>query len=68
AVFLIGLTYGWRLGGVTVALYLLEGALGLPVFSGGKGGTDCLHGTNSRLSSWIFSGGHSLWVVCGTRI
>ena len=38
AVFLIGLTYGWRLGGVTVALYLLEGALGLPVFSGGKGG------------------------------
>ena len=38
AVFLIGLTYGWRLGGVTVALYLLEGALGLPVFAGGKGG------------------------------
>ena len=34
AVFLIGLTYGWRLGGITVALYLLEGALGLPVFSG----------------------------------
>ena len=33
AVFLIGLTYGWRLGGVTVALYLLEGAIGLPVFS-----------------------------------
>ena len=38
AVFLIGLTYGWRLGGITVALYLIEGALGLPVFSGGKGG------------------------------
>ena len=38
AVILIGLTYGWRLGGITVALYLLEGALGLPVFSGGKGG------------------------------
>ena len=38
AVFLIGLTYGWRLGGITVSLYLLEGALGLPVFSGGKGG------------------------------
>jgi biotin transport system substrate-specific component len=29
AVFLIGLTYGLRLGGITVALYLLEGALGL---------------------------------------
>ena len=38
AVFLIGLTYGWRLGGVTVVIYLLEGALGLPVFSGGKPG------------------------------
>ncbi|MDC0246223.1 biotin transporter BioY [Deltaproteobacteria bacterium] len=38
AVFLIGLTYGWRLGGITVLLYLLEGAIGLPVFSGGKGG------------------------------
>ena len=37
AVFLIGLTYGWRLGGVTVALYLLEGALGLPVFLVEKG-------------------------------
>ena len=38
AVFLIGLSFGWRLGGITVALYLLEGALGLPVFAGGKGG------------------------------
>ena len=38
AVILIGLTYGWRLGGITVALYLVEGAIGLPVFAGGKGG------------------------------
>ena len=38
AVFLIGLSFGWRLGGITVALYLLEGALGFPVFAGGKGG------------------------------
>ena len=36
AVFLIGLTYGWRLGGITIVLYLAEGALGLPVFAGGK--------------------------------
>ena len=34
AVILIGLTYGWRLGGITVALYLVEGAIGLPVFAG----------------------------------
>lgn len=32
-VLLIGATYGWRLGSATVALYLLEGALGLPVFA-----------------------------------
>ena len=38
AVILIGLTYGWRLAGITVALYLVEGAIGLPVFAGGKGG------------------------------
>ncbi len=44
AVFLIGLTYGWRLGGLTVALYLLEGAIGLPVFHGGKGGMIVLMG------------------------
>ena len=33
-VLVIGAAYGWRLGGATVALYLLEGALGLPVFAG----------------------------------
>ena len=37
AVFLIGLTYGWRLGGITVSIYLLEGAIGLPVFAKGGG-------------------------------
>ncbi len=34
AIMLIGACYGWRLGLATVALYLVEGALGLPVFSG----------------------------------
>lgn len=33
-VLVIGLAYGWRLGAATVALYLLEGVLGLPVFAG----------------------------------
>ncbi len=32
-VLVIGATYGWRLGGATVLLYLAEGAMGLPVFS-----------------------------------
>lgn len=33
-VLVIGMAYGSRLGAATVALYLLEGALGLPVFAG----------------------------------
>jgi biotin transport system substrate-specific component len=33
-VLVLGAAYGWRLGGATVALYLLEGAAGLPVFAG----------------------------------
>ena len=37
AVLLIGITYGSRLGAATVALYLAEGAAGLPVFAGGGG-------------------------------
>ncbi|MFA7428676.1 MAG: biotin transporter BioY [Rhodospirillaceae bacterium] len=31
---LIGASFGWRLGLATVALYLAEGAVGLPVFAG----------------------------------
>ena len=34
AVLTIGMAFGWRLGGATILLYLLEGALGLPVFAG----------------------------------
>jgi len=33
-VLVIGMAYGTRLGVATIALYLLEGALGLPVFAG----------------------------------
>ena len=34
AVLVIGMAYGPRLGGATVAFYLLQGALGLPIFAG----------------------------------
>ena len=37
AVLVIGMAYGRALGGLTVGLYLFEGALGLPVFAGGGG-------------------------------
>ena len=36
-IFLIGMTYGVRLSFFTVALYLFEGAAGLPVFASGGG-------------------------------
>ena len=33
-VLVIGIGFGWKLGLATIALYLFEGIIGLPVFSG----------------------------------
>ena len=33
-VLLIGICFGWKLGAATISLYLFEGIVGLPVFSG----------------------------------
>ena len=33
-VLLIGITLGWKLAVATISLYLFEGIIGLPVFSG----------------------------------
>lgn len=44
AVMLIGLTFGGRMAAATVALYLIEGAAGLPVFAGFAGGLPHLAG------------------------
>lgn len=38
AVMLVGAKYGWRLGGVTIVAWLMEGAFGLPVLAGGAAG------------------------------
>ena len=43
-VLVIGMTFGPRLGGITLAAYLFEGALGLPVFAGGAAGVAVLIG------------------------
>lgn len=40
----IGLTYGARLAGLTLLAYLVEGAVGLPVFAGGGAGVAHLFG------------------------
>ena len=34
AVLLLGIAFGWRIGVATISLYLFEGIIGLPVFSG----------------------------------
>ena len=33
-VLVIGICFGWKLGGTIIIFYLLEGIIGLPVFSG----------------------------------
>ena len=45
AVLLIGAAYGWRLGGITVIAYLLEGIAGIPVFAGPEAGPAYMAGT-----------------------
>ena len=56
-VLLIGMTYGLRLGGITMAVYLFEGALGLPVFAGGTAGVVVLTGpTGGYLIGFLLAG------------
>ena len=38
AVLSVGLVCGWRIGAAALLLYLIEGAIGLPFFAGGKAG------------------------------
>ena len=38
AILIVGLSYGARMGALTVAAYLAEGAMGLPVFANGMNG------------------------------
>ncbi|MBK1668903.1 hypothetical protein CKO28_12765 [Rhodovibrio sodomensis] len=44
AVMTVGMAFGWRLGGATLALYVAEGAAGLPVFAGLSAGPGVLMG------------------------
>ena len=60
----LGMAYGWRLGAVTLLLYLGEGALGLPVFAGtpekGIGLAYMLGGTGGYLVGFVIAA-----VTCG---
>lgn len=54
AVMLIGVTFGFRLATATVALYLIEGAIGLPVFSDFTSGLAILAGpTGGYLAGFL---------------
>lgn len=56
AVALTGMTLGARKGATAVALYLLEGCAGLPVFSGGASGIHHLAGpTGGYLAGFVLS-------------
>ena len=55
-VLLIGMVYGPRLGGVTIAAYLLQGIIGLPVFAGGMFGIATLLGpTGGYLGGFLIA-------------
>ncbi len=66
-VLVIGLAYGWRLGAATVALYLAEGALGLPVFSGtperGIGIAYMMGPTGGFLVGFVAAAGLTGWLA-----
>ena len=47
AILIVGLSYGARLGGLTVLAYLAEGAAGLPVFAGGQAGLAYMGGATA---------------------
>jgi biotin transport system substrate-specific component len=64
AVVLVGAAFGWRLGGATMALYLAEGAAGLPVFAGGAGSAAQLVGpTAGYLFAFVAAAAVVGWFV-----
>ena len=66
-VLVLGTAYGWRLGAATMGLYLLEGAIGLPVFAGGwseGGGFHHLYGpTAGYLLGFVVAAGVCGWLA-----
>jgi biotin transport system substrate-specific component len=64
AVTLVGALYGWRLGGITIAVWLVEGALGVPVLAGGAAGVHHFVGpTGGYLFAFPIAGAVVGWLV-----
>jgi biotin transport system substrate-specific component len=66
-VLLIGFVYGWKLGAATILLYLVEGAAGLPVFSGsperGIGVAYMMGPTGGYLTGFVLAAGLCGWLA-----
>ena len=63
AVLVIGMTYGLRLGTATVALYLVEGAAGLPVFASGAGAAYLAGPTGGYLLGFLVAAAVVGWLA-----
>jgi len=63
----IAMSYGWRLGSLTVLLYLAEGAIGLPVFAGtpekGIGVAYMMGGTGGYLAGFVLAAATTGWLA-----
>lgn len=63
----LGMAFGWRLGAATVLLYLAEGAMGLPVFSGtpekGIGLAYMLGSTGGYLAGFVLAAALCGWLA-----
>ena len=55
-----GYVLGWKLGGASSALYLILGAIGVPVYAGMSGGFGATSRTGRRLYFRIYSDGNAL--------
>ena len=56
-VLLLGVLYGWKLGLLTISLYLFEGIVGLPVFAGTpEKGLGLFHWSDYGIFNRFFSG------------
>jgi biotin transport system substrate-specific component len=64
AVALVGAVYGWRLGGITIIAWLVEGAAGLPVLAGGASGVQHFLGpTGGYLLAFPVAGALMGWLA-----
>ena len=63
-VVLVSTVLGWRLGSLAALVYVLLGAVGLPIFANFKGGLSAITGlTGGYIWSWPL-----MALICGTRL